>query len=188
MREHTTQATRQAPSMLSNLFKAVAAGCTAVAYFARNNSYTNNPEKNLALIKAAAEGNLVSVKELVKEGWANVNAKDDKGNTPLSQAAQNGHLNVIKYLVLHGVDLDDKNKSLAIAVKNGHLNIVTHLVEQGNVNVNAKDYLGDTPLSHATKTGYLSVVQYLVLHRGVDLDAKKRVPNHCREKWAPRYR
>jgi ankyrin repeat protein len=61
------------------------------------------------LHKAAKEGNLKLVKELVSKG-ADVNAKDKYGRTPLHYAAKEGHLDVVKFLVSKGADVNAKDE------------------------------------------------------------------------------
>jgi ankyrin repeat protein len=72
------------------------------------------------------------VKYLVEEKGADVKAVDVYGNTPLHRASQNGHLDVVKYLVEKGADFQ------------------------------AVDKVGDTPLHDASYYGKLDVVKYLV--------------------------
>ena len=62
-------------------------------------------------------------------------AGDDENRTPLHDAAINGHLDTVKYLVEQGADKearDDQNRTpLHLAADNGHLDTVKYLVEQG---------------------------------------------------------
>ena len=46
------------------------------------------------------------------------------------------------------------------------------LVERGDVDINAKDNCGRTPLSFAAQRGYEAVVRLLVERGDVDIDAK----------------
>ncbi len=49
------------------------------------------------------------VKYLVEEKNADVNAKDNYGNTPLHWAAGRGHLPVVRYLIEKGAKVDAMN-------------------------------------------------------------------------------
>lgn len=58
-----------------------------------------------ACVDAAAKGELSGVKVLLQEGGgATINGKDRYGYTALMAAAQEGHLNVVQYLIKHGAD------------------------------------------------------------------------------------
>ena len=86
---------------------------------------------------------------------------------------QNGHLEVLKYLVERGADVNTASikgsTPLVHASQNGHLEVVEYLVEQG-ANVNTRDIDGSTPLMYVCQNGHLEVVKYLV-ERGADVNA-----------------
>jgi len=75
----------------------------ANACFANRNGQT-------ALHKAAKNGNLSTVKLLVKAHKLAVNKCDRGGNTPLHIAAEQNHEKVVKYLVRKGASVYAKNK------------------------------------------------------------------------------
>ena len=140
-----------------------------------------NPEKkaikdgidDVALRRAAKDGNLAEVERLIEKG-TNVNAKDNDGNTPLYFAANNSHLAVAAKLLEHGTDVNAKddggNTPLHWAANNGDLAIVEKLIEnKANVNVKNKD--GNTPLHWSAGTGNLAVVEKLV-EKGTNVNAK----------------
>jgi ankyrin repeat protein len=61
------------------------------------------------LHKAALEGDVERVKELLKKGTG-PNAQDEKGRTPLHIAAYKGHVDVVKLLLVYGADPTVKDK------------------------------------------------------------------------------
>ena len=65
--------------------------------------------KDESLIEAAKRGDLDEVKRLIENG-ADVNIKDNDGDTPLHYAASGGHLDVVKFLVENGADVNAKDK------------------------------------------------------------------------------
>jgi ankyrin repeat protein len=98
---------------------------------------------------AARAGDKRPVQELLKEG-TNADSKDEHGRTPLSHAAECGHLEVVK-----------------------------QLLAENSVDPASKDNCGQTPLSHAAEYGHLEVVKLLLDILGVDpneMDNDLRTP------------
>ena len=74
------------------------------------------------------------------------------------QAAQNGHTEVVRFLVEEGkADVDKVNKKnqtpINIAAYNGHLEVVQFLLSKG-ADCTIKDDWGDTPLGAAKAGGH----------------------------------
>jgi ankyrin repeat protein len=134
------------------------------------------------LIVAAGENNLSEVSRLLSVG-ADVNAKDNWGNTSLIVASHLGHVQVVIELVDHGADIESTTISdrtaLHKASLNGHVAVVNELLSPNDSNVSspnilgkrksraganteAKDNDGDTPLHCASTYGYLPVVKALL--------------------------
>ncbi|KAG9003776.1 hypothetical protein FRB94_002881 [Tulasnella sp. JGI-2019a] len=58
-----------------------------------------------ALWKAAGEGDIIKVQELLKDATnVDIELKDHTGVTPLIQAVRNGHVDIVKDLLAHGAD------------------------------------------------------------------------------------
>ena len=80
-------------------------------------------------------------------------------------ASRNGQLEIVKYLVEHGADLnakdEDNETAFILASKCGHLGIAKFLVETG-ADVNAEGKFGWTALIYASRRGNLEMVKYLV--------------------------
>lgn len=82
----------------------------------------------------------------------------------LHAACGNGHMEIVKYLVENGYDMDNldghKNPALYYAVAKGYLEIVDYLVNKG-----AKPYTRDNyivGLNEALKNGHFETVRYLL--------------------------
>lgn len=87
------------------------------------------------LTEFAKSGELDKAKRAVELG-ADINYETVDGNefnTPLTYAANNGHFDVVKYLIEHGADKNDYYLATALveSVKNRHNEIAIYLVEQG---------------------------------------------------------
>jgi len=101
---------------------------------------------------ALKQGDLSSVENLIQRG-ARVNKEWEDGDTPLSIAICNENLDLIKYLVEHGANINQKygkddDTPLHDAVIMGNKNIVKYLVRKG-AHVNRKNYQEKTPIDIA---------------------------------------
>ena len=77
----------------------------------------------------------------------------------LRLSAENGHIDMVKYLVENGADIHAQNdESLRLSAKNGHLGVVKYLVENG-ADVHADD---DCALYLSACNGHLEVVRLLL--------------------------
>jgi len=128
------------------------------------------------LIKAILENDKDAIISLVEQG-ADVNAKDDDGNTALMLAVdEQNNGDIVKCLVEHGADINAKNDDgetalIWAALDSGNENVVKYLVEKG-ADVNIKGEEGQTPLMCAAlRSNNGNVVKYLVEH-GADVNAK----------------
>ena len=110
---------------------------------------------NDELIKSAEQGNLAKVKECLANG-ADVNADDGRA---LRYASNNGHFEIVKYLVKNGADVKNSG-ALRGASEYGHFEMVKYLVENG-ANMN-------NGLSGASRNGHFEIVKYLV-ENGADV-------------------
>ena len=75
------------------------------------------------LLAAARTGHSGTVRDLIAAG-ANLNVKDEHGNTALIEAARNGHDDVVRTLLASGADATIKNDegktALMLALQGGH--------------------------------------------------------------------
>jgi ankyrin repeat protein len=125
--------------------------------------------------KASREGHSEVVSLLLEER-ADVNLRDDVGETALHCAISNSHLHTAHILMRHGANLDMQNKNgrtaLHYACLRGDLEAVQSLVDHGaSVDLHGKD--SATPLGEAASMDHTEVVQLLVNH-GADI--------HCTDK------
>ncbi|XP_076275512.1 histone-lysine N-methyltransferase G9a isoform X2 [Rhynchophorus ferrugineus] len=101
---------------------------------------------------AAKCGNLEACRSIVSASFSipnYVNYQDDGGWTPLVWACEHGHIDIVKYLISKGADIDlrdvEYNVALHWAAFGGHSDIV-ELLLRNNCNINILNVHGDTPL------------------------------------------
>ncbi len=130
---------------------------------------------------AARKGDLVKVKELVKQNPSLISTKDKMGNTPLHMAAANDHKDVAEFLLENGADVNARDSNggftpLDAALSSYHYkNMVVLLLEKG-ANVNAKADNGLTPLHEVAMRGQKDAAEML-LSKNPDVDARDNQGN-----------
>ena len=95
---------------------------------------TRSPETD-ALLQAARTGHADTLKSLLTGGKADVNGRDEQGDTPLIEAARAGHDDVVRALLVARADTSAKNDAgqtaLAVAALGGHDEVVRLLRQAG---------------------------------------------------------
>ncbi len=103
-------------------------------------------------------------KYLLDKG-ANYNGNDDRGNTPLTLAAEFRHPEIIELLKQYGAEPLDKSIdaqiSLISAARRGDLVSIKKALSAGAL-VNGKNPAGETALTVAIREGHLMVVEELI--------------------------
>ena len=121
----------------------------------------------ISIHQAAKDGNIEAVKQHLADG-TDVNAKNDRGRTPLHDAAEEGQKEIAEMFIAAGADVNAKNNlggtSLHEAAASGHKEIVEVLVTKGaDVNVNIG---GWTPLHLAVDGGHTDTADLIRKHGG----------------------
>ena len=125
------------------------------------NVLANNGE----IIVDAVKNNYDIFKLLAVKAIIDFNNVDFWNGFLLRLSAENGHLDMVKFLVQNGADihmLDDY--ALLFAAENGHLDVVKFLVQNG-ANIQSRS---DRALRFAAQNGQLDVIEFLVKN-GADI-------------------
>ncbi|VDD95634.1 unnamed protein product [Enterobius vermicularis] len=96
-----------------------------------------------AMLMAAKNGFDKIVEVLVEYGTnygTDINATDSDAKTLLMLASENGHINLVRFLVEKNADVNTENSNeetpLTLASENGHIDVVRYLLKRG-ANANA---------------------------------------------------
>ena len=110
-------------------------------------------------------------------------------NTPLTAAVELNNLDMVKFLVEHGADINGREFSpllTATYLGNRTFDIVKYLVEHG-ANVNVRNKRGDTPLYNAfCNSDGIEMVKFLVEH-GANVNAVDNLNGETPIFVAPRW-
>ena len=123
-----------------------------------------------SLHDAVREGDTDLIEKLLENG-ADIEAKDQYGNTALTTAALYGRQSIVECLLDRGADIEAKDQygrtALLLAAWQGHKSIVECLLDRG-ADIEAKNPYGYTALLLAAWYGHQSIVECL-LNRGADV-------------------
>ncbi len=138
---------------------------------------SNNSEQQL--IEAALKGDKQTCSRLLQEG-TNINAKDEKGNTALINATENGHINLIQFLCDQPhIDINAKGQleftAFAVAVHEGQKEIVELLLAKPGIDVNARDKNQTTALIVAAAQNRKEIIQLLLNTFDIDVNVANRL-------------
>lgn len=132
-------------------------------------------KKQIDLYEAAAIGDLAVVQFHVTENPTLVNSYSIDSFTPLGLACYFGHLDIVKFLIEHGADVN-KASSNAFRVAPLHSSTaisnfeITEYLLRNGADVNVKQQSGVTPLHSAAHNGQPKIVQLLIDY-GSDINA-----------------
>jgi uncharacterized protein len=130
--------------------------------------------------------------EMLMAAGGDVNTKTENGTTPLMIAAHGGRVDLVRYLLEKGAQVDARNvpkETALIAAANrqgdrdGNFPVrealhtdkdkVVEVLVAAGADINASDGSGDTPLILASRYGRIEVVRFLI-ERGAELNLRNR--------------
>jgi hypothetical protein len=133
------------------------------------------PPQNISEVCYAAEnGDLDRLKGLIIAG-ARINGTCVNQKSPLMLASANGHVDVVRYLLDHGAEVNKKESdgetALSLALElSPNLDVVEVLMQSG-ADIDARDSLGRTPLMRATFANDSDRALYII-SKGADVTIK----------------
>lgn len=115
------------------------------------------------LTEAAHEGDIKSIESLLDQG-ANINGKDEYGDTALVKASRSGHTEAVRFILDSGADVNLADKNFATplihAACSGWIDIVEILCDNG-ADLSVRDSAGKTAEDWAEFSSYHSIKDFL---------------------------
>ena len=114
-------------------------------------------------------GNLTKVEELLSENPTFLHSLSHDKETAIIKASENGHVDVVQYLLNYGANPNDNDKtdvcqsSLILASHEGHTDVVAILLDAG-ANIEYQNSQGETALITAAQEGRIKVVTLLLMY------------------------
>ena len=145
--------------------------------------------REIEMLFAVRANNINELINLIEQG-TDINWQDSKmeGVTALHEAARKGNIEIVRYLLQNGSDINSKNYNglspLHIAAYCGENVIVNTLIAEGaDLNAKAKDNI--TPLHTAASMGHTDTVE-LLINSGAEAHARSSKDGSTPEDFATR--
>uniref|UniRef100_A0AAR2KG61 Euchromatic histone-lysine N-methyltransferase 2 n=1 Tax=Pygocentrus nattereri TaxID=42514 RepID=A0AAR2KG61_PYGNA len=149
-------------------------------------AFQPDSQNRRSALHAAAQRGLLDVCYLLIQAGAKLDAQDKSLRTPLLEAIMNNQVEVARFLMQNGACVyhveEDGSTGLHHAAKLGNLEIITLLLNTGQVDINAQDSGGWTPIIWAAEHRHTDIIRAL-LNRGADVTLKDKEMNVCLH-WA----
>ena len=127
---------------------------------------------NMQLIQAAEAGDTVTVQRLVEQG-ADIDARDDRGRTPVMAATHGQRVDTVRALIQLGADINIRDNRLdnpfLYAGAEGLLEILNLTIDAG-ADTTLTNRFGGTALIPAAERGHVEIVQTLLTRSDVNVN------------------
>lgn len=141
---------------------------------------TTKIDGGLALIRASKKGH-VRIVEFLLEHFEIV---EDDAFTSLVEAAGEGHLEVVKVILLtqpgraniNYWDSNSNETALVTAAENGHIQVVDYLLGLQDIDINQGNGFGQSALMRAAVEDRTDVVEILLGTRGINVNLRVMTP------------
>lgn len=131
------------------------------------------PSFRLSLVEAVKENHIITVKALLAAG-ADVNARDEFGETLLHVAAVRGYEEMSSMLIAEGARVDARDERgltpMHAAAWGGHKAVLALFINR-DADINVESAGGMTPLHMAALSGHKKIIDHLILNRA-EIDAR----------------
>jgi ankyrin repeat protein len=123
-------------------------------------------------IENCCRENLISLlKYFIQDVGANLKTE----NEFLIIASENGHKEIVAFLLQNGIDVNQQDKNgntaLMLASERGHKEIVQMLLQDENIKINLQDRLGGwSALMLASSRGHKEIVQMLLQDKNIEIN------------------
>jgi ankyrin repeat protein len=148
-------------------------GSRSLEHFLKENPEglkTRDSAGETVLHVAVEHGVLQSVEMILKLNQDLVKEQDKQGRQVIHIAAHRGDLDIMTLLLENGASpdvLSQQGSPLCIAAQKGHEDIISYLLENvGDIDVQLKNYQGETALHLAVRGGHLKSCRLLLQHPG----------------------
>lgn len=133
-------------------------------------------EEKQKFFQAEMQGDIDKVKELLAKNKKLLDIRNDKGGTPLHVATKLGKLEIAKFLVAEGADVnalnDKKRNPLHVAATHNQAELTRFLAASGT-ELDARSDILSVPLHDAVVTGNVEIVKILV-EKGANINATSK--------------